>query len=252
MDNNCCTHTYRFSAIPEHVKEDLKRNLDLVGSVLALDSDLEGPSIDGYLEYEYENPISWNLGTDVIAELERFSRAAIPETKERTHWQERFLKNDATLVRLMEARQILCEQLSYIEFGCDCESWLVTAEIGGRLYGGIFVFYNRDRPGSVFIQAICKYFAPSMIGLLDAETASTFPNLNSLLQPAVIKLARSIGAHKIYVAPVGKQEKILERHYGFVIEECEAQDVYPSQDIIGYDNIPMFGRAWKIYSKSLE
>jgi hypothetical protein len=80
------------------------------------------------------------------------------------------------------------------------------------------------------IQGISKFYIPGMFSLFYPELSAQLPKLNSLLIPAVVTLAKSLGVSRIIVKPIGIQTDILLKHYGF---EYIDDDSAPCNIILG-------------------
>lgn len=89
--------------------------------------------------------------------------------------------------------------------------YYLLCRINGVLYGSIAVYHV---PGTDYLYII--HIAKTWAGIF-AELIWTgqFPKLNSLLIPEIETIARNFNAKYIYVVPIGKQGRLLERYYGF-------------------------------------
>jgi len=97
----------------------------------------------------------------------------------------------------------------------QCNIWIIAASLNDVPYGAIFVFQNINNPDDVMMQGIAKFPIPGIFSLMYPDLVANLPKLNSLLIPAVEKLASNLNAKRIIVAPVGKQDEILQKYYGF-------------------------------------
>lgn len=97
----------------------------------------------------------------------------------------------------------------------QCNIWIIAASLNDVPYGAIFAFQNIRNPDDLMMQGIAKFPIPGIFSLMYPDSVANFPKLNSLLIPAVEKLATSLNVKRIIVAPVGKQDQILQKYYGF-------------------------------------
>ena len=155
--------------------------------------------------------------------------------------------DDNKISKLFMVRKLLGEQLDYLEDELNCEAYFVYTLINDTYYGGMFAFYNKERPDVLFIQGITKIFSPSIISIYYPEYDKLLPRLNSLLEPSIETLAKMLNADKILVVPIGKQGKILKKHYGY--RRWTKDIYYPCESIAGYLNVTKGGGRYKAYVK---
>jgi hypothetical protein len=222
------THIYPVSDIPEEITTFLQNNYDDLADLLNI-HDYEIPNTYSFFEDLYENPIANNLPPKIIEDVRRFSSEILGINLH--DLETRYVPTEENLEYLLNIFRSLSKQTNYA-FGeeKDCKIWFITAEINRQLYGGVFVFWNRNFPNHIVIQGITKFLAPSLLALFYPEQESRLPRLNSILGLAVETVARSVGAKQIYVAPIGKQGRILEKHYGY---RKTSSIIYPCELIIG-------------------
>jgi hypothetical protein len=154
-----------------------------------------------------------------------------------------------SMKQLFMVRKLLGEQLGYLGIHCpiNIRVYFIYSVIDSHYNGGMFAFWNSDRPDDMFIQGISKSLIYTLHSLFAPKT-TPFPSLNSLLQPSIEKLARELGAKRIIVAPIGKQGEILTRYYGYT----QTRDIYfPSLEILGRENILHDPDLYPVYEKYL-
>lgn len=95
----------------------------------------------------------------------------------------------------------------------NCDVYFIYATLNDLMYGGIFLFHNKQDQSYGTIQEITKYITPLLVSLIYPNIE--FKKLNSLLIPAIENLAKDLGIDKIYVQPFPLQAKILSTYYGF-------------------------------------
>lgn len=121
----------------------------------------------------------------------------------------------------IKVRNIICELYSY-----DEEGTIASAYLDGHYFGSVAFFQGEY---SMF-QGITKSLVYAFIAYFYPELAPS-TKLNSILIPFLEDYARSRGVHRLYVAPIGKQEQILKKYYGF--HECAPIPRFPSPLILG-------------------
>lgn len=124
-------------------------------------------------------------------------------------------------------RQILKNQLLILEnkrvYKDDdkCKIYLVEVFSGNSIYGSVMVFNTPDRTvgmsrhKGLFMENITKFPIPNLCGIIFPELTRDVPKLNTLLIPEVSKITKSLGLKTIYVNPLYRQAKIIEKYYGF-------------------------------------
>jgi hypothetical protein len=158
-------------------------------------------------------------------------------------------REEPVLKQLFMVRKLLGEQLRYFDmkFVQKIRVYFVHATIDRNYYGGMFAFWNSDRKETLFIQGITKSLIFTLHSLFAPKT-TPFSNLNSLLQPSIEELARTLKSNRILVAPIGKQGDILTRYYGYTL----TRDIYfPSNKILGRENILHNPGLYPVYEKIL-
>lgn len=151
-------------------------------------------------------------------------------------------QNSSTHRGLSDIRDLIREQYNYTRYpNGECDTYYIVSYVNGHEYGGIFAFYYGSTPDRIYIQGITKYPVPGMFSLAFPSKDKHLPRLNSLLDPKIAELAKSLGAKHIYVRPVANQGNILTKHYGY----------YESPDIKTLDvcDLPMGGG--KVYRKDV-
>lgn len=155
-----------------------------------------------------------------------------------------------TLETLVKGKNLLAEQLIYLTDNDDssCTKWQIISTLNNELYGSTFVFYNPSKSPDILLQGISRSFIPILIESVVPGTLSSLPRLNSIIQPAVETIGLSVGAKQIMVAPIGRQGKILEKHYGY---RKVPNIIFPCDDILGSSNISNNPEYHNLYAKQL-
>jgi len=235
------TNVYQIGAgqFPNNVDTELHKDYDSLAEILGLDHYLETPNEGDYLEELPEHPVPQKLNKELLNKLSEFSseilEKSLPECNYSSH--------ENNLLHFLRLRRLLSEQIEYTySDGQDCDVYFIISSVNNHNYGGIFLFHGFDgkegekmeienegnigemkrkqwnREGQreeVVIQGISKFLIPSLFSFLYPEEEKYLPRLNTLLQSAVESLCMKLKVKRIYVAPVGKQGKILQEHYGY-------------------------------------
>lgn len=150
-------------------------------------------------------------------------------------WQSVFVSSGGELTEeeyeltdyLINLRNVLSEASVYQhEEGC----YTISAYFGSHFYGSICVFLSTNEESYALIQGITKSLSYSLISYLYPGKAPSV-RLNEVLIPEVERFCKSRGIDTIYVAPIGKQERILLNYYGF--ERTDVVPAYPNSVILG-------------------
>jgi hypothetical protein len=113
---------------------------------------------------------------------------------------------------LIALRRILPEWQTYFNYRGKCKVYFIESWINESRQGGIFLFGNAKK-NFVQIQAITKYIASALIGVLYPEC--NLHKLNDGLNSAIMTSTRAIGAKTIFVKPIENQGDILKEYYGY-------------------------------------
>lgn len=207
------TITYKLDEIPKELVVYLHRAQKEISKLLHIES-YDDPSIEGFFEELEQFPPLDKLPENISDGIKNFATDILNITVD-----PKIYKPTITNLRYMfMTRDILREQIDYILDGKEdqtCQIYFIVSLINQIPYGGVFVFYNSAYPDSVVMQGITKFLIPGLFALLYPDESQLLPKLNSILQPHVETLAKSLGANRIYVAPVGRQGSILEKNYDY-------------------------------------
>lgn len=124
----------------------------------------------------------------------------------------------------------------------DCQNIFVLVYYKNLPIGGIVIFYNMDYRDDnevpyIYIQEITKYPVIYIMDILYPEYTSHIPKLNSVLDPIIEDIGRELQAEYIYVNPIGKQGDILEKYYGYKINNKKAPKTCNNMALTpGYNN----------------
>lgn len=257
---NVTAEIYLLSDIPEDIIKNLTDDYENLSRQLNLDNYLDTPCTEGFFENLHKYPVLDTLSPKIIHNLKDFCDNVIVPNIHLLDIENRYIVNDDNLSYLLKLRRLMSEQLEYINLEwqkpsqrlypdkSDCKIWIIISKLNNMLYGGTFVFWNFAFPNIVMMQGICKFLSASILHLLYPEYDSKLPRLNSLVQPLVEKLTKDIGASIIYVAPIGNQGHILEKHYGYKKTD---NIIYPSNVIRGSDVISSSPKSFSLYVKLL-
>lgn len=120
-------------------------------------------------------------------------------------------------------------EASVYQYEEDC--YTISAYLGRHFFGAVCVFPSSNKEESyVLMQGITKSLSYSLISYLYPDQAPTV-RLNEVLIPEVERFCKSRGIDTIYVAPIGKQERILLNYYGF--KRSKVVPEYPNPIILG-------------------
>ena len=230
----------------ESIIKELENDFNLISNILQVSEYAnENTSIESFFEDIEEYPVLDSLPYDVIDKLQQFSVKlfnvnSIPKYQPDTE----------TVTKVFKIRKLLGEQLEYFySEDSDCNIWAIVAKINGIIYGTIFVFYNPNVSSDILIQGISRAFIPSLYEILSPGALSNLPRLNSLLFPSIETIAKSVGASKIFVAPIGNQGNILQKHYGF---QPDNTIIFPCSIILGSGMITNNLEYFPTYSKLID
>ncbi|CAH6419318.1 Hypothetical protein HVR_LOCUS521 [uncultured virus] len=226
----------------QNIIAELDTDFTLISNLLNIGDDYEDIDIENYINDSEEYPALPSLPIEVINKINNFTQSVF-----NTNIALKYTPTEDVLDRLVIVRNLLSEQLYYLSSEePECTIWLVVSKINGLIYGAACVFYNLKRSPNILMQGISRSFMPSLLEIIQPGILSTLPRLNSLLQPIVESIGRSVSAQKIYVAPIGNQGNILEKHYGFVSDKSI---IFPCSMIRGEDIITKDIRRFHTYSK---
>lgn len=229
------TTVYFLPNIPEDLVKSLESDYDDLAYMLNLESYLDTPWAEEFLQDLKDYPVPKELPISIINKIKKFYSDVYESECEQKNLK-MIEPSDENLLTLLNIRNLLSEQLGYIYNSTEekdkCGVSFICSRINGIPYGGIFMFWDEEDPSYVVIQGICKFITPSLISLLDQENSKKLPRLNDLLNPVIEQTARTIGAKIIYVAPIGKQGKILEKYFGY---NATNYMKYPSKIILVFD-----------------
>lgn len=133
-------------------------------------------------------------------------------------------------------KDILDDQIEHFKSNeNDCKIWHVEAKHNNYDLGSICIFYNSTKPMildekfGLMIQDIVKYPIPFMVQFLFPTYGPFIPKLNTILETPINIVAGHIGLDYIFVRPIGNQESILTKYYGY--KETNVKLTYPCNTI---------------------
>lgn len=232
------TREYKVSEIPQEVIELIETEHSAISNLLNISEMIdEGNNLENFFLDLDDFPVKDQIPDDIIIQFNEYTLSVLGEVfddmtdKYQTVIQQR---DENVLSHLFNVRKLLGEQIQYLDDDKSCETYFIYCLLNGQYYGGIFAFWNSNRPNILFIQAITKFVIPTLLQIFYPRADKMLPRLNSLLDPSITSLARRLGATTIQVIPIENQGSILEKYYGYK----KTNDVYfPCPHILGRDNI---------------
>lgn len=253
---NLETNIYELADIPEHIVDFIQTDHSILSNILNLPSYIdEANNIESFHENFDQYPPLSQLPNDIIERTNAYTISISNETIDVDRLYNKAII-DATEIedlkiidKIFRVRPLLGEQIGYFEIDDpQCKIFYIMASINHQYYGGIFVFWNEQRPDIIFIQGITKFLVPSLVSILAPEYDKILPRLNTVLSAAIETCAKMLGADKIMTVPIGRQGSILEKHYGYKKTDTV---YYPCDDIMGKNNVLFNLDHYEVYVKYL-